>query len=678
MRMRSRGPSEERQERGGMRPRPRLRSLLLAVSTVALMGAKAVSLPDSPVADAAMRGDTAQIRVLLREGADVNAAQGDGMTALHWAASRGDATLVQMLVYAGARVESATRNGNYTPLHLASRNGRAAAVRALIKAGSNIHAATTSGGATPLHFAAGIGSVEAIAALLDAGARVDEREGAWRQTPLMWAASYGHVAAVDALISRGADIRAISKVENVPEREAAARADQQLRNRRVAALAAAEQPAGAGGRGAPPAGGRAGAPAGRGAVPAATADSTERDSAATRQADSAAVPSTGGRAMTPAPGARAGAEPTARTEAQPAAGRGGRAGGGGGRGGRAGGGGAADRSLSYGELVGNKGGLSPLLFAAREGNLEVVKALLKAGAPVGQASAGDHTSPLLMASINGHFDIARLLLEHGASPNQMSDAGATPLYATINVQWAAKSLYPQPTAQKQQQTTYLDLMEELLRLGADPNVRLTKHLWYMSYNFDLLGVNTAGATPFWRAAYGTDVPAMRLLLRYGADPSIPTRKPAGRMRGADAPVEDDGETTDPSGLPPVPNGGPGVYPIHAASGVGYGEGYAANAHMHAPDGWIPSVKFLIEELGVDVNSRDHNGYTPLHHAAARGDNDLIMYLMSKGADISAVSRRGQTVADMANGPVQRIPPFVETVKLLEKLGSKNSNKCRSC
>ena len=335
--------------------------------------------------------------------------------------------------------------------------------------------------------------------------------------------------------------------------------------------------------------------------------------------------------------------------------------------------------MSYGELVGTKGGLTPLLFAVREGNIETVKVLLAAGAPIGQASEGDHTSPMLMAAINGHFDIAKLLLERGASPNQMSDAGATPLYATINVQYAAKSLYPQPTAQKQQKTTYLELMEALLKLGADPNARLSKHLWYMSYNFDLLGVNTAGATPFWRAAYGTDVAAMRLLLKYGADYTIATRKPAGgRQRGDDAPAEEDGDVKDPSGLPPVPPGGPGVYPIHAASGVGYGEGYAANAHMHAPDGWIPSVKFLIEELGVDVNQRDHNGFTPLHHAAARGDNDLIMYLMSKGADISAVSRRGQTVADMANGPVQRIPPFVETVALLEKLGSKNSNKCRSC
>ena len=661
-----------------------------ALSLTLLVGAW-TGPADAPVADAAMRGDTAAVRALLRQGADVNGAQGDGMTALHWAATRGDATEIAMLTYAGARVEALTRNGNYTPLHLAARGGRAAAVKALLKVGANAKAVTSTGGATPLHLAAGIGSTESITALLDAGAEVEARETAFGQTPLMWAANYDRVEAVKLLIARGADIKAVSKVENIPDRERADAQSRALRNRRVAALAQAEQPPG--GRGAaPPAGGRAAGPAtpaaGRAGAPAtaanampadssntrrpATADSSSARPAPTTNPDSGTSQDQGGQRGYPAPAPAAGAQE------QAAAGRAGRAGGGGaGRGGRAGG--AGERALSYGELVGGKGGLTPLLFAAREGNMETVKLLLAAGAPVGQESQGDHTAPMLMAAINGHFDIAKLLLEKGASPNQMSDAGATPLYATINVQYAAKSLYPQPTAQKQQKTTYLELMEALLKLGADPNARLSKHLWYMSYNFDLLGVNTTGATPFWRAAYGTDVPAMRLLLKYGANPSIATRKPAGgRQRGDDAPAEDDGDVKDPSGLPPIPAGGPGVYPIHAASGVGYGEGYAANAHMHAPDGWIPSVKFLIEELGVDVNSRDHNGYTPLHHAAARGDNDLIMYLMSKGADISAVSRRGQTVADMANGPVQRIPPFVETVKLLEKLGSKNSNKCRSC
>jgi len=90
------------------------------------------------------------------------------------------------------------------------------------------------------------------------------------------------------------------------------------------------------------------------------------------------------------------------------------------------------------------------------------------------------------------------------------------------------------------------------------------------------------------------------------------------------------------------------------------------------------VKYLVEEMGADVNLRDDGGYTPLHHAAARGDNAVILYLVSKGADVKAVSRRGQTTADMANGPVSRISPYPETIALLVKLGAINNNKCASC
>ena len=137
------------------------------------------------------------------------------------------------------------------------------------------------------------------------------------------------------------------------------------------------------------------------------------------------------------------------------------------------------------------------------------------------------------------------------------------------------------------------------------------------------------------------------------------------------------EMPDPSGLPPVPVGGPAVAAIHAASGVGYGEGFAGNAHRHAPDAWLSAVQYLIE-IGADVNARDHNGYNAVHHAAARGDDDMILYLVQEGGDVTAVSRRGQTTADMANGPVQRVSPFPETVALLESLGSKNNHNCVSC
>jgi ankyrin repeat protein len=643
----------------------------ILLSAAMLVTAASPALPrantDAPVADAAMRGDAAKVRLLLKQGADVNAAQGDGMTALHWAAFRGDIDGTRMLISAGGRLEAVTRNGNYTPLHLAAKAGNLPVVRALLDAGANVNAKTTSGGASPLHLAAAQGSADVVNALIEKKAAVDAPDGAWNETPLMWAAAYNRVDALKALLAHGANIAAASKVEDIPAREKADRAAQALRNRRVAALKAAEQPPRPPGAARPDSAKPAGTPnAGRDSATAARTPRTMRDSTATKasyptdsaamKASKAAAPTvvTSGRPATP------GSNPASGRAAPSDSAR------------------QADRSISYGELVGNKGGLTPLLFAVRQGNTAAVMALLDAGAKINQVSEGDHTSPLLMATINGHFDLAKTLLARGGDAKLASDAGATPLYATINVQWAAKSLYPQPTAQTQQQTTYLELMEALLKAGADPNARLTKHLWYMSYNFDLLGVNTTGATPFWRAAYGTDVPAMKLLVKYGADPKIPTTKPAGRQRGDDAPAEEDSSKADPSGLPAIPVGGPGVYPIHAASGVGYGEGYAANSHRHAPDGWLPSVKYLVEELGADVNARDFNGYNPIHHAAARGDDQLIDYLVSKGADVMAVSRKGQTTADMANGPVQRIPPFLETVAHLEKLGSKNNHKCKSC
>jgi uncharacterized protein len=600
---------------------------LLAACVAALLAWRGPG--DSPIADAAMRGDSAHVRSLIKQGADVNAAQGDGMTALHWAAQRGDLGEARMLVVAGARLDATTRNGSYTPLHLAARWGKPALVKALVTAGANPNAVTSSGGATPLHFAASEGTAESISALLDKGAAINARDSAFGQTPLMWAAAANRADAIRALASRGADLSATSRVDNVPRLDSLERAATQTYIRRLAAVRAADNPAvaanaanaqlvGRGGGGANAAGG------GRGG-------------------QGAGVPG----------GGRAGYGDSARA--------------------------LNGRGLSFGELVGNKGGLTALLYAVREGNVDATNALLKAGADINEVSTGDHSSPLLIATINGQFDVAKMLLDRGANPKLASDAGATPLYATINMQWIPKASYPQPAARTKQGITYLALMEELLTKGADPNVRLTKHLWYMSYIFDLLGVNTAGATPFWRAAYGLDVPAMKLLIAHGADPNIPTLKPAGRLQNPDAPAElDTASKGDPSGLPPVPVGGPGVYPIHAASGVGYGDGFAANAHQHAPDAWLPAVKYLVEELHADVNARDFNGYTPVHNAATRGDNELIQYLVSKGADVKAVSRKGQTTVDMANGPVQRIPPFLSTIALLEKLGAKNNHNCKSC
>jgi ankyrin repeat protein len=112
--------------------------------------------------------------------------------------------------------------------------------------------------------------------------------------------------------------------------------------------------------------------------------------------------------------------------------------------------------------------------------------------------------------------------------------------------------------------------------------------------------------------------------------------------------------------------------------VGYGTSRVGQQHRHIPDGWLPAVRYLVDELGVDVIVRVQDGYSAVHNAAARGDNEMIRYLVEKGADVTFASRRGQTTVDMANGPRQRVQPFPETIALLESLGAKNNHKCQSC
>ena len=120
-------------------------------------------LGDSPVADAAMRGDATAVQALLAKGADVNAPQGDGMTALHWAAHNGDVSLAGILLDAGANVAAGTRIGHYTPLHLAAKTGAGDIVEMLLGDGADAMARTEgAGAATPLHFAAGSGSAGAV------------------------------------------------------------------------------------------------------------------------------------------------------------------------------------------------------------------------------------------------------------------------------------------------------------------------------------------------------------------------------------------------------------------------------------------------------------------------------------------------------------------------------------
>jgi ankyrin repeat protein len=547
-----------------------------------------VNAAESLVADAASRGDREAVKALLKKAADVNAAQGDGMTALHWAAMNGDVELAEMLVYAGANVRATTRLGTYTPLYLASQQGHARVIQALVKAGADVKAGTPNG-TMPLMVAAASGDVDSVRTLLDNGAEINGRDGVRWQTPVMYAAANNRAAVIELLASKGADLTLTSKVSDLAN--------------------LSREGAGFGGNPQVPGGGPR---------------PVEGQGAPARRA--------------PMPG--------------------------------------VDRNYSLNELIVAHGGLTPLLYAVRQGFDESTAALLKAGADVNKASVGDGTPPLLMAVINGHFDLAKTLIDHGADVRVTSAQGVGPLFAVLNIEWAPKALYPQPQAHKQQKLSYLDLMKVLIDKGADVNARVKMKVWYSGYSFDLSGVDEIGASVFWRAAYASDIAAMKLLVANGADPNLPTIKPAGRPRFGD--MLESREVVDQSGLPPVPIGGPSVTPLHAAAGVGYGEGFGANSHRFAPTGMLAAVKYLVEELGADVNAADHEGNTALHHAAARGDNPMILYLVSKGANVKAVDREGRTTVDMANGPVQRIQPFPETIALLEKLGAKNNHKCVSC
>src|SRR5690242_16212173 len=110
-----------------------------------LSAAVGLHASSTDVADAAKAKDAAAVKALLKNGADVNGAQGDGMTALHWAATNGDAAMVQMLLSAGANIRATTRLGGITALHMASQAGHAQVVAALIAAGADPKGATTTG-----------------------------------------------------------------------------------------------------------------------------------------------------------------------------------------------------------------------------------------------------------------------------------------------------------------------------------------------------------------------------------------------------------------------------------------------------------------------------------------------------------------------------------------------------
>jgi ankyrin repeat protein len=489
---------------------------------------------DARVADAAMQGHTATVRALLKEGADVNVAQGDGTTALHWAAVNDDLEMAQMLLDARANVKATTRNDAITPLLMASQNGNPRMIELLLQAGAEVNSPAATG-ITPIMLAVAGSSEDAVRVLVQHGADVNAKEDTYGQTPLMFAAAFNRPEAIKVLLLNGAKPNTGTKVR---------------------------------------------IPRARGGGPRGLASDDPKP--------------------------------------------------------------AADPM----------GGMTALLYAVRQGHADAVRALLDNGADLNAGSA-DNSTPLMMATINGHLDLAMYLLERGADPKIASTAGGTPLYRTLDVYWAPIFHYPQPNV-GQERVTYLELMKALLDRGADPNARLKAELWYTTHGLSLDALDPAGATPFWRAAQVGDLAAMRLLVANGADPSIPTTQ--------------------------------GITPLLVLSGSGFN-----GDSVTAPEGRMPAIRYMVEELHADVNALDEKGgentsivqrstrgYTAVHNAAMRGDNEMILYLVSKGARVDLVGKNGMTTADMANGPRERIQPFPETITLLVSLGAKNSNKCVTC
>jgi ankyrin repeat protein len=165
----------------------------------------------SPVADAAMKGDTGAVSSLLKQKADVNAPQADGATAIQWAAYRNDLEMADVLIRAGANVKIANRDGA-TPLSLAAENGSAAMIEKLIEGGADPNERRPNG-ETALMMAARNGNAAALKVLLDHKADVNAKENLRGTTALMWAAEQSHPEAVKVLIEHGADKAAVTNAD---------------------------------------------------------------------------------------------------------------------------------------------------------------------------------------------------------------------------------------------------------------------------------------------------------------------------------------------------------------------------------------------------------------------------------------------------------------------------------
>jgi ankyrin repeat protein len=269
------------------------------------------------------------------------------------------------------------------------------------------------------------------------------------------------------------------------------------------------------------------------------------------------------------------------------------------------------------------GGLTPLLFAAREGCVDCIGTLVQLGADV-NLTTPDGISPVVLALINGHYDTAGALVEAGTDPNLVDYTGRGGLYAAIDFNTMPSSNRPSPKV-LEDSLTALDVARMLLERGADPNAQLARLPPYRAKldrgNDTMLG---AGSTPFLRAAKSGDLPAMQLLLEHGADPTLGTTISANNAftRG-------------------------GINPLMAAAGLGTTEEDTTGRYKTQEQA-IAAIQLLLER-GLPVNATDANGRTALHGAALQGYDDVIKFLAANGADLDVQDAKGFTALDTALG-----------------------------
>ncbi|HLF11531.1 MAG TPA: ankyrin repeat domain-containing protein, partial [Gammaproteobacteria bacterium] len=239
------------------------------------------------------------------------------------------------------------------------------------------------------------------------------------------------------------------------------------------------------------------------------------------------------------------------------------------------------------------GGLTPLVFAARQGDIASTRLLLAAGADVNQVTEYGWTA-LLTAIQNRYYHLGVFLLENGADPSIANHGGWTPLYIATDNRNIEGGDYPT----RKPDMDHLDLIELLLDRGADPNARMKSSTETRTI-FTHQWLHEEGATPFLRAAQSGDLTLLRLLLAHEADPLIGT--------------ED------------------GTSPLMVASGIGWVEGVT---YEWSPAQTLETVKLLLE-LGNDVNAHNLDGQTALMGAAHKGRNDVVQLLVDDGADPAA-------------------------------------------